>query len=93
MGAIRWLIDNVLWAFIVLLFAQVILSWLIAFNIVNTRHPFVSSVGRFLYKITEPVLRPIRRVVPPIGGIDISPLLLLLLVGFIHRLLMDNLPY
>ena len=46
------------------------MSWLVTFNVVNTRHPFVNAVGRFLYRVTEPALRPIQRVVPLIGGID-----------------------
>lgn len=93
MGAIAWLIDTVADIAIILLIAQVILSWLVAFNLVNTRHPFVNSVGRFLYQITEPVLRPIRRIVPSFGGIDLSPLIAALLIGFLRILILRNLPY
>ncbi|HUL10122.1 MAG TPA: YggT family protein [Candidatus Acidoferrum sp.] len=93
MAAIAWLIDTVFQIAIVLLIAQVILSWLIYFNVVNTRHPFVNSVGRFLYQITEPALRPIKRIVPSLGGIDISPLILILLLGFLRILILSNLPY
>ena len=73
--------------------AQVILSWLVHFNVVNTRHPFVNSVGRFLHQVTEPALRPIKRVVPTLGGIHISPLILLILLGFLRILILNNLPY
>jgi YggT family protein len=93
MAAIAWLIDTVVDIAIILLIAQVILSWLVAFNVVNTRHPFVNTVGRFLYQITEPALRPIRRVIPSFGGIDISPLVLALLLGFARILILNNLPY
>ena len=62
----------------------VILSWLVAFNVVNTRNRFVAVVGDFLDRITEPVLRPIRRVLPNLGGIDISPILLILLIYFVR---------
>jgi YggT family protein len=93
MAAIAWLIDTVVDIAIILLIAQVILSWLVAFNVVNTRHPFVNTVGRFLYQITEPALRPIRRVIPSFGGIDISPLALALLLGFARILILNNLPY
>jgi YggT family protein len=93
MAAIAWLIDTVFQIAIVLLIAQVILSWLIYFNVVNTRHPFVNTVGRFLYQITEPALRPIKRIVPSLGGIDISPLILILLLGFLRILILSNLPY
>jgi YggT family protein len=93
MSAVAWLIDAVFQIAIVLLLAQVILSWLVHFNVVNVRNPFVNAVGRFLYQITEPILRPIKRVVPPLGGIDISPLILLLLLGFLRILILNNLPY
>ena len=93
MAAIAWLIDTVFQIAIVLLIAQVILSWLIYFNVVNTRHPFVNTVGRFLYQITEPALRPIKRILPSLGGIDISPLVLILLLGFLRILILSNLPY
>jgi YggT family protein len=93
MSAIAWLIDTVFQIAIVLLIAQVVLSWLIYFNVVNTRHPFVNAVGRFLYQITEPLLRPIKRIVPSLGGIDISPLILILLLGFLRILILNNLPY
>lgn len=66
-----------------LLIAAAILSWLIAFNVVNTRNQFVAVVSDFLYRITEPVLRPIRRLLPDLGGLDISPVIaffLLLLI-------------
>jgi YggT family protein len=93
MSAIVWLIDNLFQIAIVLLIAQVILSWLVHFNVVNTRHPFVNAVGRFLYRVTEPALRPIKRIVPSLGGIDISPLILILLLGFLRILILNNLPY
>ncbi len=57
--------------------AHVILSWLVAFEVVNTRQPIVSQIGRTLYQLTEPMLRPIRKVLPDMGGIDLSPIVLL----------------
>lgn len=68
----------------------VIMSWLIQFNVVNTYNRFVFSVNDFLYKITEPALRPIRRIVPNLGGIDISPVILILIIWFLQRLLVRN---
>jgi YggT family protein len=70
-----------------------ILSWLVAFNVVNTRNPFVAAVGDFLYRITEPALRPIRSFLPSLGGIDISPLILILIIIFIQQLIADYGPY
>ncbi|MBN9437971.1 YggT family protein [Bosea sp. (in: a-proteobacteria)] len=70
-----------------ILIASAVLSWLIAFNVVNTRNQFVSSVWDFLYRITEPALRPIRNMLPNLGGIDISPIILLLGIFFIQSVI------
>ncbi|MBI1776554.1 MAG: YggT family protein [Proteobacteria bacterium] len=63
-----------------------IMSWLVAFNVVNTSNRLVYTIGEFLYRLTEPALRPIRRHVPMIGGVDISPIVLLLGLYFLKRL-------
>src|SRR6218665_629792 len=73
--------------YVYILIGSAIFSWLYAFNVINSRNPFVDSVGRFLYNVTEPVLRPIRRVMPNLGGIDISPIILILLIYFIQMIL------
>ena len=86
----RALLDVILIAlqiYIWLVIAAAILSWLVAFNVVNTRNPFVAAVGEFLYRVTEPVLRPIRNFLPNLGGIDISPVILILLIFFIQRII------
>jgi YggT family protein len=70
-----------------ILIASAVLSWLIAFNVVNTRNQFVSAVWDFLYRITEPALRPIRNMLPNLGGIDISPIILLLIIFFIQSVI------
>ena len=66
--------------YIWLLIAAAILSWLVAFNVVNARNQFVAMVGDFLFRITEPVLRPIRNMLPSLGGIDVSPVVLILII-------------
>ena len=71
MDAVVWLINTIINLFIFVLIVQVIMSWLIAFNVVNTRNRFVYMVGDFLQRVTEPALRPIRRVLPNLGGIDL----------------------
>ncbi len=91
MYAVFWLIDTVLGIYIMLVFAQVVLSWLVGFNVVNTRNRFVYLVGDFLYRVTEPALRPIRRLLPSFGGIDLSPVVLLLGLYFIRQLLIRDL--
>jgi YggT family protein len=64
-----------------------VLSWLVAFNVVNTRNPVVAMVGDFLYRITEPVLRPIRNAMPNLGGIDVSPVVLILIIILIEKVI------
>jgi YggT family protein len=87
MRAILDIINIVLDLYVWLLIASAILSWLIAFNVVNTRNGFVASVAEFLYKITEPVLRPIRNIMPNFGGLDISPIIVILIIMFIQRVI------
>jgi YggT family protein len=69
------------------LIIAVILSWLVAFNVVNRRNQFVFTVGDFLARITEPALRPLRRVLPDLGGVDLAPLVLLLGLHLVKRLI------
>ena len=87
MRSLLWLIDTVITLYVWLLIASAVLSWLIAFNVVNTRNQFVAAVAEFLYRITEPALAPIRRFMPNLGGLDISPIILILLILFIQRVI------
>ena len=70
-----------------IIIAAAVLSWLVAFNVVNTRNDLVRSIGGFLEAVTEPALRPIRRLLPNLGGIDVSPIILLLIIFFIERVI------
>lgn len=67
--------------------ASAVFSWLYAFGVVNPRNQGVAMIGRTLYQLTEPLLRPIRRVVPVFGGLDISPIILLLILFLIERVI------
>jgi YggT family protein len=71
--------------------AQVIMSWLVAFGVINTYNRMVAQIGEVLYRLTEPALRPIRRLLPDLGGIDISPIILLLLLWLIEREIVEYL--
>ena len=73
-----------------IIIASAIFSWLYAFNVVNSRNQFVGSIGNMLYRLTEPALRPIRRLMPDLGGIDISPIILLLILFFIRQFLLTT---
>ena len=64
--------------------AAVIVSWLVAFNVINSHNNFVRSVLRILYALTEPVFRPIRRIIPAIGGLDLSPLVVFVIIWFLQ---------
>jgi len=85
-GALLWLFNTVIDLYIFVIIAWIVMSWLIALNVINTAHPFVGQVERALDALTAPVLRPIRRVIPVIGGFDFSALVLVILLGFIQRL-------
>ncbi|MGO9356278.1 MAG: YggT family protein [Xanthobacteraceae bacterium] len=87
MRAILDIILLVLELYVWLLIASAILSWLIAFNVVNTRNQFVATITDFLYRITEPVLRPIRSALPDLGGLDISPIVLILIILLIEKVI------
>ncbi len=84
--AIVWLVNTVLslmtWAII----AAAILSWLFAFDVVNHRNRFVSQIAAFLDAVTGPILAPFRRIIPTLGGIDISPIVALLAIHFLRIL-------
>lgn len=68
--------------------ASAIVSWLVAFNVINVRNDFVRAIWNFLYQITEPALRPIRNFLPNLGGIDVAPIILLLGIFFLQRVIM-----
>jgi YggT family protein len=84
-------IAELLSIYLFLLFIAAVLSWLVVFNIVNTRHPAVSIIGDILYRITEPFLKPIRNYVPNVGGLDLSFLVLFVLVWFLRDVVIGNL--
>ena len=89
MIAVLNLIDNVVSLYIWILFFSVIASWLINFNVINTSNRVVYMIVDALYKLTEPALRPIRRLLPNMGGLDLSPVVLILLLYFIRDLIFD----
>jgi len=85
MNPFLWLIHTLIWLYIYILIAAAVLSWLIAFNVVNSHNPTVRMIWDFAYRITEPALRPIRSIMPNLGGIDISPVILIIALMFIDQ--------
>ncbi|PIT69667.1 YggT family protein [Bartonella tribocorum] len=78
-------IDLIFEIYIDILIASVILSWLYVFNIINSRNRFVILISNFLYRLTNPVLSPIRRILPNLGTIDISPIVVFIIIYFIRN--------
>lgn len=90
MIALLEFVKYVLQLYVYVIIISAVLSWLIAFNVVNTQNQFVYAVVNFLYRITEPVLRPIRAFLPDLGGIDISPIVLILGIFFIQSVVIGS---
>ena len=74
-----------------IIIGSAIFSWLYVFKVINTSNQFVNGLGRFFYAVTEPVLRPIRRFLPDMGGIDISPIIVFVAIFFIEQVIIFNL--
>src|SRR4029077_8957090 len=86
-----YFIDELLGFYMLLIIAYAVMSWLVAFDVINLRNNFVRNVVMVLNAVIEPALRPIRRFIPNLGGIDISPLILYLIILFIRTVLLGNL--
>lgn len=80
---LSFILNIVWWIFLIM----IIMSWLISFNVINTRNQFVASVWRVLNQITEPILKPIRRIIPSVGGLDLSPLIVFVIIFFLQNLI------
>jgi YggT family protein len=78
-----YVLDGLLGLLVLAIIISAILSWLVAFDVINLRNRFVYNVAHFLDAVTRPILRPVQKVIPPLGGVDISPIIVLLLIqGF-----------
>ena len=89
MNALFALIDKIIEIYLFFIFVWIIMSWLVSFGLVPAYNNFVSGLMNFLYRVTEPALSRIRRILPPIGGVDLSPLVLILLIYFVRDLLRE----
>ena len=93
MNAFILLLDRIIYLYVWVLIINAIISWLIAFNVLNTQNRFVFSVLEFTYKLTDPPLNYIRRYLPNLGSIDISPIVLILLIYFVRDLIRNIVGY
>lgn len=89
MYSVLSLIDTVIGLYTWIIIGSAVMSWLVAFNVVNPRNQVVGTILDTLHRLTEPALRPIRRVLPNLGGIDISPIVLLLGLFFVRSLMWE----
>jgi YggT family protein len=85
-SALSWLFNTLLILYILALAALVIMSWLTAYRVVDAHNPPIGQVGRALIALTDPPLNQLRRLIPAIGGLDFSPIVLILLLEFVRRL-------
>ena len=92
MQSLLWLVITLIDLYIYVIIAMVILSWLFAFNVVNFNNQFVRQLHNIITQLTEPVLGPIRRMLPNLGGIDLSPMVLLLGLFFFKNLILEYSP-
>lgn len=83
LSTLSLILSLVWWVFLVM----IIMSWLISFNVINTRNQFVSGLWRAINQITDPILRPIRRIIPPMGGLDLSPIVVFVIIFFLQQLI------
>ena len=83
LSTLNLILSLVWWVFLIM----IIMSWLISFNVINTRNQVVAGVWRALNQITDPILRPIRRVIPPMGGLDLSPIIVFIIIFFLQQLI------
>jgi len=82
------ILDGLLGLLVIAIIISAVLSWLVAFDVINLRNQFVYNVARFLDAVTRPLLRPVQKVIPPIGGVDISPIIVLLIIQGIRQYLL-----
>ena len=84
---IFWAIDQILTLFLIVMMVRIVLSWMFAFQVINPRHPIAWQADRFTRAVTDPVMRPIQRALPQMGGVDLSPLVIFILVYVIQMYL------
>ncbi|MFT3810445.1 MAG: YggT family protein [Micropepsaceae bacterium] len=84
---IFWAIDQVLTLFLIVMVVRIVLSWMFSFQVINPRHPFAWQVDRVTRAVTDPILRPIQRALPAMGGVDLSPIVVFILIYVIQMYL------
>jgi YggT family protein len=83
-----FIVDGLLQLLVIAIIISAVLSWLVAFDVINLRNQFVYGVARFLDAVTRPILRPVQKIIPAIGGVDISPIIVLLIIQGVRMYLL-----
>ena len=83
LSTLNLILSLVWWVFLIM----IIMSWLISFNVINTRNQAVAAIWRAINQVTDPILRPIRRILPPMGGLDLSPIVVFIIIFFLQQLI------
>lgn len=87
MSYVGYLLIQLLEIYTFIIIAAVIISWLIAFNVMSPSHPLTQKIMVFLAKLTDPVMRPVQRIIPSIGGIDLSPIIVIFAIMLLQRII------
>jgi YggT family protein len=93
MGPIEWLVNTVLGLYLTVIIVGAVMSWLVAFDIINLRNKLVSTIYDLCDRLTTPVLAPIRKVIPNLGGVDLSPVVLIIGIQFLQRFAVPLIPF
>jgi YggT family protein len=91
-GTLLWLFDTLVWLYTIVIVAAVVVSWLTAFGVLNTYNPLARSLIQALDALTEPVFRQVRRIIPTLGGLDLSPVIVLIALQALQRLVDGYVP-
>lgn len=92
MGPVEWLLQTVLGLYLLVVVASAVLSWLVAFDVINLRNRFVATIYDTCERLTTPALNPIRRVIPNLGGVDLSPVVLIIAIQFLRNFAVPLIP-
>ena len=90
MGSLIWLVLMLIKIALWIIIVQAVLSWLIAFDVINRRNNFVNQLWSGLNRLTDPIYRPIRRIMPDLGGIDLTPMVVIIALLFLERIIVNN---
>ncbi|CAN1489897.1 COG0762 Predicted integral membrane protein [Caulobacteraceae bacterium] len=93
MGPVEWLLNTVLGLYLWVVIAGAVMSWLVAFDVINLRNRFVATIYDTCERLTTPVLKPIRKVIPTLGGVDLSPVALIIGIQFLQNFAVPLIPF